>query len=68
MLTFWGDKHSFCDRVSRRDFLRVGALGVAGLTLADVLRLRAEIQDHHKARAVIMVCLAGGPAISRRTT
>jgi hypothetical protein len=61
MLTFWGDKHSFCDRVTRRDFLRVGAFGLGGLTLADVLRLRAETPTV-KPRAVIMVCLAGGPS------
>jgi hypothetical protein len=61
MLTFWGDKHSFCDRVTRRDFLRVGAFGIGGLTLADVLRLRAETPTR-KPRAVIMVCLAGGPS------
>jgi hypothetical protein len=27
MLTFWGDKNRFCDNISRRDFLRVGAFG-----------------------------------------
>ncbi len=62
MLTFWGDKHSFCDRVSRRDFLRIGACGIGGLTLADVLRLRAQSPTTTKPRAVIMVCLAGGPS------
>jgi hypothetical protein len=43
MLTFWGKQREFCDGVSRRDFLRVGALGAGafGLTLADVLRLQA---------------------------
>ena len=41
MLTFWGPRHGFCDHISRRDFLRVGALGLGGLTLADTLRLRA---------------------------
>jgi len=62
MLTFWGTKQSLCDRVSRRDFLRVGALGLTGLTLADVLRLRAETGATGKPRAVIMICLAGGPS------
>jgi Protein of unknown function (DUF1501) len=61
VLTFWGDKQSFCDRVTRRDFLRVGAFGLGGLTLADVLRLRGETNST-KPRAVIMVCLAGGPS------
>ena len=28
----------FCDGMPRRDFLRIGTLGVAGLTLPDLLR------------------------------
>ncbi len=55
---------------TRRDFLRVGALGLGGLALPDVLRLRAEAGGRREAgagttkspRAVIMVCLAGGPS------
>ncbi len=62
MLTFWGARQRLCDRVSRRDFLRVGALGLTGLTLADVLRLRAQAGQSGPPRAVIMVCLAGGPS------
>lgn len=33
---------AFCDGIARRDFLKVGALGLAGLTLADLLRVRAQ--------------------------
>jgi hypothetical protein len=62
MLTFWGAPRRFCDRVNRRDFLKVGALGLGGLTLADVLRLRSQAGTTTKPRAVIMVCLAGGPS------
>jgi Protein of unknown function (DUF1501) len=62
MLTFWGQRRRFCDQVSRRDFLRVGALGLGGLTLADLLRLRAQAGQTGTPRAVIMVCLAGGPS------
>ncbi len=62
MLTLWGADHRFCDQVNRRDFLRLGALGIGGLTLADVLRLRAHAGTTAKPRAVIMVCLAGGPS------
>ena len=62
MLTFWsrtGDR--CCDKMTRRNFLRVGGLGIAGLTLADLLRLRAQTgaQPH---KAVIMVYLGGGPS------
>ena len=47
----------------RRDFLRAGALGLGGLTLPDLLRLRAAQGATGKTpRAVIMVCLAGGPS------
>src|SRR6516164_1672832 len=40
MLTLWGAREQFCDGLSRRGFLKIGAFG-AGLTLADMLRLRA---------------------------
>ena len=54
----------FCDGLSRRDFLRVGALGVGGLTLADLLRLRAQggASGDQPHKAVIMVLLRGGPS------
>ncbi len=41
MLTFLGRSRRFCDGASRRDFLRVGALSIGGLTLADLLRYQA---------------------------
>ena len=41
MLSFFGPMRKCRDQVSRRDVLRVGGLAFAGLTLADVLRLRA---------------------------
>ena len=31
----------FCDRVSRRGFLQIGALGLGGLTLPQLLELEA---------------------------
>ena len=33
--------HRYCDGIRRRDFFRAGALGAAGLGLADYLRLAA---------------------------
>jgi hypothetical protein len=64
MLTFLGANRHFCDGLTRRDFLHVGGLGLAGLTLADLLRLRADgaATAPSRSRAVIMVYLAGGPS------
>src|SRR5947209_963940 len=65
MLTFWGAKQGFCDGVSRRNFLKIGAFG-AGLTLADMLRLRAEATRttgrSASTKSVIMIYLPGGPS------
>src|SRR5262249_31682250 len=61
MLTIWGAKHRFCDGITRRSFLKIGAFG-AGLTLADMLRLRA-LGGSAKAtshKAAIMIYLPGG--------
>jgi uncharacterized protein (DUF1501 family) len=63
MLTIFGSNHRLCDGLSRRDFLKVGALGVGGLTLADLLRLRAQASTNAtSAKAIIMVYLNGGPS------
>ncbi len=54
-----------CDGLSRRSVLRVGVLGMAGLTLADLLQLRAEAADlgqRPNDTAVIQVFLEGGPS------
>jgi hypothetical protein len=65
MLTIWGKKRKpLCDGLTRRDFLRVGALGVGGLTLADLLRNRARGAEAARSsnRAVIMIYLCGAPS------
>jgi hypothetical protein len=53
----------YCDGLRRRDFLRVGALGAAGLSLADFLRL-AEAGEVQRPRATsaIFINLSGGPS------
>lgn len=55
-----------CQRHHRRDFIKFGTAGLLGVTLGDVLRLEAHADalgpKKAKARSVIMVWLAGGPA------
>jgi len=47
--------------VSRRQFIRVGGLGVAGLTLADLLRSEARADTPaRRPKSVIYVVLSGG--------
>jgi hypothetical protein len=50
--------------ISRRNFLQVGALGLGGLTLADLLRAEASAETDTSApkKSVIMVYLPGGPS------
>lgn len=54
-----------CRRVSRRDVLCVGSLAFAGLTLGDVLRLRAEADQTSgsvRNKSVILIWMRGGPS------
>jgi hypothetical protein len=61
VLTLLGPRSRFCDGVSRRSFLKVGALGVGGLTLPGLMRAEAAAgKKSHKS--VIMVYLSGGMA------
>src|SRR5262245_1542802 len=53
-----------CDGTSRRDFLRVGALGLGGLSLPHLLQARegAVPTSKSKTTSVVWVWLAGGPS------
>jgi hypothetical protein len=65
MLDVFGGLDRACDGVTRRRLLRVGTLGLAGLTLADVLRLRARAATRGvpaRDTAVIQIFLGGGPS------
>jgi hypothetical protein len=62
MFTLLGARQRFCDGITRRNFLKIGALG-AGLTLADMLRLRAAAGTSTASRkSAIMINLPGGPS------
>ncbi|MBL8852074.1 MAG: DUF1501 domain-containing protein [Planctomycetaceae bacterium] len=54
----------FCDGVSRRNLIRAGAGGIVGLSLSDLLRLRAASGSEaaRSQTSVIYLELAGGPA------
>ena len=62
MLSIGGEATGrLCDGISRRDLLRIGGLGMGGLSLPGLLQAesRAGIKGSHKA--VIMVYMAGAP-------
>ncbi|HTE20916.1 MAG TPA: DUF1501 domain-containing protein, partial [Armatimonadota bacterium] len=62
MLEILGGHRTYCDGLDRREFLKVGALGLGGLTLADVLGARAAQAAAPQAEAVILLWMGGGPS------
>ncbi len=61
MLTIFGRRQRFCDRVSRRDFLRIGGLAVGGLSMREIFRAEARAGIASSRKAIIMIFLSGGP-------
>lgn len=65
MLTFLSSRNgTACDGSTRRDFLRIGALGVGGLTLPGLLKARAEAAkagQPTRNTSVVWLWLGGGP-------
>ncbi len=65
MFTLPGSRNgTTCDGGSRRDFLKVGALGLGGLMLPDLLRARAAERaagQSTKSTSVVWLWLGGGP-------
>lgn len=59
-------RFSDCEGFARRDFLKIGAAGLVGLSLPELLKLEARANNQpaprRRAANVIMVWLAGGPA------
>lgn len=57
-----GAPQRYCDRVSRRSMLKIGALTIGGITLPSLLRAEeaAGIRSSHKA--IINIHLGGGPS------
>lgn len=67
MLRVFGGGARDCDGVTRRSFLQAGTLGLGGLALSDLLRLRASGASTSPPisaandRSVILFWLSGGP-------
>src|SRR5215472_14196079 len=53
-----------CDGLTRREMLRIGALGLGGLTLPGLFRLEqaAAASRSTRAKSVILLFLSGGPS------
>ena len=72
MISIPGQSGSTCDGFSRREFLRIGGMGMAGISLADILRLQAHASvlpesagkkgGWGNAKNIIFVFLQGGPS------
>lgn len=62
--------HLFCDGITRRGFLRIGAAGLGGLALSDLLRMQAIAASTAREngsptprpKSLILICLEGGPS------
>ena len=64
MLTISGTGNRFCDGLSRRQFLQIGALSAFGVGLSDVLRSeeRSGQAASSSPKAVILIWQHGGPS------
>lgn len=62
MLTLPGGRHRFCDGITRRNFLRIGGLGLGGLSLAQLLAAEAAAGHGAGHKSIIMIFLPGGPS------
>ena len=64
MLTFTSGYTHDCEGCSRRDFLRIGALGLGGLTLPNLFAARDAVAadgGYVRDKAVVFLYLRGGP-------
>jgi hypothetical protein len=62
MLNLWGNRvRTDCEGIGRRDFLRIGTLGLGALTLPGLLRARAAAGKPTRDTSVVWIWLGGGP-------
>ena len=57
-----GPDSTNCQGLSRRTAIKAGFLGLSGLGLSDLLRLRAQAAAERNNRSVILLWLDGGPS------
>ena len=56
---FSSNTGKYCDGLNRRNFLRIGALGLGNISLLNLLHAQGKTNRH---KAVIMIYLPGGPS------
>lgn len=62
MLNIFGESRGkFCDRVSRRNFIKIGALGMGGLSLPQLLQAETSARRGRSQKSIIMIYMPGGP-------
>jgi len=54
-------KRRLCNGMTRRDVLRIGGLGLGGLSLANLLQLEATAGIESSHKSLIMIYMCGGP-------
>ncbi|HLJ94065.1 MAG TPA: DUF1501 domain-containing protein [Gemmataceae bacterium] len=62
MLHLYGSGARLCDGLTRREFLRVGGLGLASLSLPTLLENRASAAAPGRAKSCIQLFMWGGPS------
>ncbi len=61
MLKIMGDGQRLCDGMTRREAIRMGALGVGGLSLPNLLAAEEKAGIKKSNKAIIMVYMVGAP-------
>ncbi|WP_417379123.1 DUF1501 domain-containing protein [Gimesia sp.] len=53
--------NKFCNQVSRRNFIKIGSLGLSGLCLPQILKAEQQSGKTNSQKSIIMIYLPGGP-------
>ncbi len=61
MLSIPGPQSQYCDGINRRNFLRIGSLGLGGMSLPQLLQAESRSGSQRSHKGIIMVLLPGGP-------